>query len=322
MNIDDVFPNTGMSNTGFDNATGNSSGRILNKDGSSNVVKSGISYLKRISLFHTLINMHIIWFLLLAVAGFVVTNMIFAIIYYFIGVEQLGGAPNLSEIDQFFQCFFFSAQTLTTVGYGVLHPQSFATNILSTFQSMFGWMAFAVLTGLIYGRFAKPNAYLIFSKNALISPYKNGNALMFRMAPYKNNNLTEAEVMLNVTFRIYENGKVINKFLPLKAELSKITALSLNWTVVHYIDEQSPLYGMCKEDFEINATEVMVFVKAFDEHFSDTVQQRTSYTFEDIIHGAKFVQMFRQSDDKRSTVLELDKVHDYELIHETAHHKV
>lgn len=314
MNLESLLKNKSLNNTGFDNTTGNSSGRVLNKDGSSNVVKSGIPYFNRISLFHTLINMNIWSFVLLALIGFIVINMFFAAIYFLIGVEQIGVDVTKGAAEQFYECFFFSAQTVTTVGYGVMHPQSLATNALATFESVFGWMAFAVLTGLIYGRFAKPKAYLMFSRNALISPYKDGHALMFRMAPYKNNTLTEAEVLLNITFRIHENDKIVNKFLPLKAELAKISALSLNRTVVHNIDQESPLYGMCKEDYEINATELMVFVKAFDEHFSNTVQQRTSYTWEDIVHDAKFIQMFRQSDDKQSTILELDKIHDYVLV--------
>jgi len=314
MNLESLLKTRSINNTGFDNSTGNSSGRVLNKDGSSNVVKSGIGYFNRISLFHTLINMNIYWFMMLAFAGFILVNTIFACIYYAIGVTQIGLSAGLSATEQFSQSFFFSAQTMTTVGYGVLHPQSMITNMMATFESVFGWMAFAVLTGLIYGRFAKPKAYLLFSRNALIGPYKDGQALMFRMAPYKNNTLTEAEVLLNITFRIHENDKIMNKFLPLKAELSKISALSLNWTVVHYIDEESPLYGMCKEDYEINDTELMVFVKAFDEHFSNTVQQRTSYSADDIIHNAKFVQMFRQSDDKRTTILELDKIHEYTFL--------
>ncbi len=314
MNLEHFIKHKDINNTGFDNTTGHSSGRVLNKDGSSNVVKSGIQYLSRISLFHTLINMNLLTFILLALAAFVVINLFFGTIYYLIGVDQIGIKPGQSSAEQFLECFFFSAQTVTTVGYGIMHPQSIATNALSTFESVFGWMAFAVLTGLIYGRFAKPKAYLLFSDNALIGPYKDGHGLMFRMAPYKNNTLTEAEVLLNITFRIHENDKIVNKFLPLKAELSKISALSLNWTVVHYIDEESPLYGMCKEDYEINETELMVFVKAFDEHFSNTVQQRTSYNADDIIHGAKFAQMFRQSDDKSCTILELDKIHDYHIV--------
>ena len=314
MNLESRLRNSSINNTGFDNSTGNTSGRILNNDGSSNVVKSGISYFKRVSLFHTLINLNIVSFLFLALGGFIVLNILFAFLYFLIGVEHIGIKSGLSTSEQLYDCFFFSAQTITTVGYGILHPQSIATNILATFESVFGWMAFAVLTGLIYGRFAKPKAYLMFSRNAVIGPYKDGQALMFRMAPYKNNTLTEAEVLLNITFRIHENDKIVNKFLPLKVELPKITSLALNWTVVHYIDVDSPLYGMCKEDYEINETELMVFVKAFDEHFSNTVQQRTSYAYSDMIHDAKFTQMFKQSDDKKTTILELDKIHDYILV--------
>lgn len=314
MNLEYLLNNRSVNNTGFDNTTGNTSGRVLNKDGSSNVVKTGISFFKRVSLFHTLINLNIVVFILIALGGFVLTNLFFAWVYYLIGVKDLGISTSLPPSEQFWNCFFFSAQTVTTVGYGGMHPQSFATNVLATFESVFGWMSFAVLTGLIYGRFAKPKAYLLFSKNALIAPYKDGHALMFRMAPYKNNTLTEAEVLLNITFRIYENGKIVNKFLALKTEMGKITSLSLNWTVVHYIDVDSPLYGMCKEDYEINDTELMVFVKAFDEHFSNTVQQRTSYTWEDMVHDAKFDLMFRQNDDKKTTILELDKIDNYTLI--------
>lgn len=314
LNFEDLIHKKSLNNTGFDNTTGNTSGRIFNKDGSSNVIKTGIPYFNRISMFHTLINLPLGYFLLFAMLCFILANILFACIYYLIGVEHIGISADLSKQEQFIDSFFFSAQTITTVGYGGMHPDSIAANSVATFESVFGWMAFAVLTGLIYGRFAKPKAYLRFSKNALIGPYKDGKALMFRMAPYKNNTLTEAEVLINISFRIHEDNKIVNKFLPLQVELNKISSLSLNWTVVHAINQESPLFGMCKEDYEINSTEIMVFVKAFDEHFSNTVQQRTSYNFDDIVHGAKFVQMFRQSDNKKATLLELDKIDDYTLM--------
>jgi inward rectifier potassium channel len=317
MNFEDILHRRSINNTGFDNTTGNMSGRILNKDGSSNVIKAGIPWHRRMSLFHTLINMSWTQFMILALLGFVITNIIFALLYFSFGIEQIGKDSDSNAIHDFMDCFFFSVQTVTTVGYGILHPTSYATNLLAALESLFGWMAFAVLTGLLYGRFSKPTAYLLFSKNAVVAPYKDGQALMFRLAPYKNNTLTEAEVLLNVSFRLHENGKVVNKFFPLPAEISKISALSLNWTVVHPINEHSPFYGMCKEDYSINQTEIMVFIKAFDEHFSNTVQQRTSYTADEILHGAKFKQMFRQSDDRKTTVLELNKLDDTELINES-----
>ena len=312
--LDDFLNKKALNDTGFDTNTGNSSGRIFNKDGSSNVIKTGIPFFSRISLFHTLIELPIGWFLLFALLNFTITNLLFALIYFIHGPESLTIDTSQPLTQQFADCFFFSAQTITTVGYGQIHPTTFFANLLATFESVFGWMAFAVLTGLIYGRFAKPRAYLKFSEHALIAPYKEGKALMFRMAPYKNNTLTEAEVLINIAFRIHEDNKVVNKFLMLPVEISKVSTLSLNWTIVHAINENSPLWGMCKEDYEINATEIMVFIKAFDEHFSNTVQQRTSYSYEDIIHGAKFKPMFRQSDNQKKTVLELDKINDYELI--------
>ena len=314
MTLEDILQRRSINDTGFDNSTGNMSGRILNKDGSSNIMKSGIPWYQRISLFHSLINMRWTSFLLLALLGFFLTNLVFAFIYFGYGIENLGRETSSNSMHEFLDCFFFSVQTVTTVGYGILHPTSVATNILASLESLFGWMAFAVLTGLLYGRFSKPTAYLLFSKHALIAPYKDGKALMFRLAPYKNNTLTEAEVLINVSFRIHENDKVVNKFFPLQVEMSKISSLSLNWTIVHAINEHSPFYGMCKEDYSINQTEVLVFVKAFDEHFSNVVQQRTSYTANEIVHDAKFVQMFRQSDNRKTTVLELDKLNEITML--------
>lgn len=314
MTLEDIFNTGSLNDTGFDNSPENTSGRVLNKDGTSNVIKTGLTYFKRISLFHTLIDLPALQFFALVNFIFIALNIGFASIYFMMPNLSLDIPAHYAGIDKFLQCFFFSTQTITTVGFGHISPVSNLANFVASFEALFGWVAFAVLTGLIYGRFAKPKAFLLFSDNALISPYKDGQALMFRMAPYKNNNLTEAEVIINVSFRIHQNEKIINKFLSLETEISKISSLPLNWTVVHKIDEKSPLYGMCKEDYEINQTEIMVFVKAFDEHFSNVVQQRTSYWFNEIVHGAKFVQMFRQSDSKKATILELDKLNHYNLV--------
>lgn len=312
MNLEDLLKFKPINDTGFDNTTGNTSGRVLNKDGSSNVIKTGLSYFKRISLFHTLIELSTWKFFILVNIVFIILNIGFACIYFLLGKGSIEMPSSNSPLEHFLHCFFFSTQTITTVGYGQVSPITPLANFISSFEALFGWIAFAVLTGLIYGRFAKPKAYLLFSNNALISPYKNGKALMFRMAPYKNNNLTEAEVMINMTFKISQNGKIVNKFFTLTPEISKISSLPLNWTVVHHINETSPLYGMCKEDYEINKIEIMIFVKAYDEHFSNMVQQRTSYTTDEIVHDAKFTQMFSQSDDNQTTILELDKLNDFQ----------
>ncbi|MBL0190035.1 MAG: Inward rectifier potassium channel Irk [Saprospiraceae bacterium] len=298
-----------LNNTGFDSGTSYSSGRVLNKDGSNNVVKSGLSFFEEKSMYHTLINISPRQFILMSLLGFFACNLFFATIYYVIGIEHLGGnATDSSDFQDYLDCFFFSTQTLTTVGYGVLHPISNLSNFVSSIETLFGWMGFAVLTGLLYGRFSRPTAYVKFSENLLITPHKGHHALMFRLAPYKNNSLTDAEVQVNVTIQLEEDGKRVRKYFTLETEYSKIISLALSWTVVHLIDEASPLYGLTFDDFNKGEIEVLVFFKAYDEHFSNTVQTRTSYIFEDFVHNAKFVPMFRQSEDKKSTILELDKI--------------
>lgn len=315
MKFTNRFRYKSIINTGFDSSVNNSSVRIFNKDGSSNIRKSGISIFEKYSLYHTLINTSSLHFVLITLLWYLSCNLFFASIYYWIGIENLGGNSSGSNAFQdYLDCFFFSTQTLTTVGYGVLHPISNATNIISSIETLFGWMAFAVITGLLYGRFSKPIAYVKFSKNILITPHKGSRALMFRLVPYKNNSLTEAEVQINVAIKLEEDGKEVRKYFRLETEYAKITSLILNWTVVHLLNEESPLYGMELVDFEKGEMEVLVYFKAYDEHFSNQVQARTSYGISDFIDHAKFKQMFKQSDDKRFTLLEIDKLNDYDVL--------
>lgn len=312
MKLTDRIKQKSLNNTGFDNSTSNSSGRAITLEGRFNVKRTGIPFFERISIYHSLINMKPSHFLLFVLGIYLFINLIFAIIYYIIGIQYLGGTNvNASCSNAFAECFFFSAQTLTTVGYGVLHPTNIITNVISSFESLFGWMAFAVLTGLLYGRFSRPKAYLKFSENALITPYKEVTALMFRLAPFKNTQLTEAEVTINISYRIEENGKLVTKFFTLKPQVEKINLLSLNWTVVHLIDDSSPLWNMTQDEIIENQTEILIFFKAFDEHFSNTVKQNYSYTAKEIVFNAKFDIMFKRSDDNQYTILELDKINDY-----------
>jgi inward rectifier potassium channel len=167
---------------------------------------------------------------------------------------------------------------------------------------------------LFYGRFSRPQAFLKFSHHALISPYKDGIALMFRMAPYKNNSLSEAEVKLTAAMQIDESGKRMNKFYPLALEISKVNALTLSWTIVHPIDEASPLFNLNQDDMKNSNMEILVFVKAFDEVFSNTVMTRTSYTGNEIIWGGKFKMMYYASADKSKTILDLDMLNEYDKI--------
>ncbi|GAW89887.1 inward rectifier potassium channel Irk [Flavobacterium psychrophilum] len=246
--------------------------------------------------------------------GFIFVNFIFATIYYFIGIEHLNGIIASSEIEKFGQIYFFSAQTFTTVGYGHISPEGFLTSAVASGEALIGLLGFAIATGLFYGRFSRPKAHLKFSENAIIAPFQGGKSLMIRVASYKNTNLTDAEAKLTLAMTVEENGVYVNRFFPLDLEYSTINALTLSWTLVHHITEESPLFEFTKDDFANEKGEVLVFLKAFDEMFSNTVAIRTSYIFKEIVYGAKFLQMFKHSNDNTKTIIHIDKLNLFEEI--------
>jgi inward rectifier potassium channel len=301
-------------NTGFGTNSSNTGGRFVNKDGKANVIKKGVGILNRYSWYHTMLQMKRGKFLLLLLLIYISVNLFFAGIYYLIGIDHLAGVNAGSAWKNFTEVFFFSAQTFTTVGYGRISPTGFAASAVSTFEAFLGLLSFAIATGLFYGRFSRPQAFLKFSDNALVAPYKDGTAFMFRLVPFKNNNLSEVEVKLTMAVSTEENGKLFDKFYNLDLEISKVNALALSWTIVHAITEDSPFYGLSKEDIAAADMEIMVFVKAFDEVFSNNVVSRTSYVSSEIVWGAKFNIMYRPNNDKSKTVIDIDRLNDFNSV--------
>lgn len=299
-------------NTGFGTNANSYGGRFVNKNGTANVEKRGMNFLHRISWYHTMIEMSAWQFMVVIISFYIVINLVFALIYFAIGIEHLDGIPAAdSDWVKFGQAYFFSAQTFTTVGYGHISPIGFFTSLLAAAEALMGLLSFAIATGLFFGRFSKPTAFLKFSHNALISPYGDSSGLMIRMTPFKNTNFTDAEAKMTLGMTVEENGVKVNKFYSLKLELERINALTLSWTLVHPITEESPLYNFTKEDFINTAGEILVFIKTFDDMFSNTVAARTSYTFDEVVYGAKFVPMYERSTDNSKTILDLDKLNSY-----------
>jgi len=301
-------------NTGLGSNSQMYGDRFFRKDGKPNIRKTGIALLERNSWYHTLLQMPRWKFLATIFLTYIVINLFFALIYLSIGVDKLSGMLPGSPAEKFGEAFFFSAQTFTTVGYGRLSPTGFWMSFIASTQALIGLLSFALATGLFYGRFSKPKAYIRFSKNALIAPFKDTIALMVRLVPYKNNSLTEGEAKLTLAMMVEENGVLANRFFTLPLELSKITALNLSWTLVHIIDENSPFYGLSKEDLIVSRAEIIVFMKAFDDYFSNTVVARSSYRAQELVVGAKFIPMFHRDERNGTTVLELDKLNDYSLV--------
>ena len=295
-------------NTGFGTNSSDYGGRFINKDGSPNIEKKGLNILERISWYHTLLQLKMWKFLLLVFSFYMVINLIFATVYYTIGVQHLQGIRANTAMQEFFEAYFFSAQTFTTVGYGRISPNGFLTSTVAAFEALVGLLSFAIATGLFYGRFSKPKAYLLFSNNAILAPFQNGLAIMLRVAPFKNNSLLDAEVNISAGIIIEENGIQKNTFYTLDLEYKKINSLTLSWTIVHPITENSPFYNFTADDFKNAKGELLVFVKAFDDMFSNTVASRTSYTLQELVIGAKFIPMYHRNIKKDKTILELNKI--------------
>ncbi|HNP49050.1 MAG TPA: ion channel [Bacteroidia bacterium] len=309
MAIKKIFKQDEFRELGFGNKVVESNQRLMNKDGSSNVRRTGLPFFKSMSIYQTLITMPWWKFNLIVFFFYITVNLFFALIYYFVDPSHLNGMVYENEMQKFSEVFFFSAQSLTTVGYGRLNPTGYFDSTLASIESLIGLLGFALATGLLYGRFSRPVAKILFSHNILVSPYKGISALMFRVANRTKSELVDIQANVVLSYVINDNERPVRKFSNLKLELTKVTLLSTSWTIVHPIDEESPLYGWKEEDFRKNDLEVLALLQAYEETFAQTVHTRTSYTNEELIYGAKF-QSIMQAGPKGSVIVTLDKIDD------------
>jgi len=280
--------------------------RIINKDGSFNIKRTGGGF-SSVNGFHYLINITWPKFLLIVFGGFVFINVFFALLYELAGIENLSNAVAGNELQSFLNTFFFSVQTFATVGYGGIHPIGIFSNIIASLESMTGILSFALATGLLYGRFSKPSAKIIFSDKAIITAFKEGKALMFRIANSRPNILMEMEANAMITFLDKINEQFTRQYYPLKLEIKFINFFPLPWTIVHPIDEDSPLYGKTENDFKELEAELLIMIKGFDDSFSQHVITRSSYKFDEILWDVKFVRAY-STDETGETIVHLEKV--------------
>ena len=288
--------------------------RLLNRDGSFNVRRKGLPFLRWFSGYHFLISMSWWKFNSILLAGYVIINAIFGTIYFAIGTDGLMGINGPTTADRLLQCIFFSTQTFTTVGFGRVAPVGTASNIAASFESLMGLLSFAFATGLLYGRFSRPVAKIIYSKNAVVAPYEKITGFMFRIANQRINQLIEVEA--NVTMSRLEtaaDGRRSRRFYVLDLERKQVNFFHLSWTVVHPIEETSPLFGVTKEQLDESDAEFLILIKAFDDTFSQNVHSRSSYKSKEVMFGHKFKGIIRIAQDG-ITEIDLDKINDYEKV--------
>lgn len=284
--------------------------RAINRDGTFNVRRTGLRWRDN-NLYLQLIDISWPRFLFFVVAAFALINLLFALIYIGLGMEHLVGSE--PEMSAFQNAFFFSVHTLTTVGYGHVYPQGAWANAIAALEASVGLLIFAVAAGLLYGRFSRPSARILFSGNALIAPYQDGTSLQFRITNARSNVLMDLEARVLLMTVANVDGQLKRSYFDLPLERRKIYFFPLTWTVVHPIDSESPLYGKTREDLASVAAEMLILVEAFDDTFSQVVHARYSYRHDEIRWGAKFQPAFHVDSDG-DLVLDLDRINEHRLM--------
>src|SRR5580658_4179560 len=260
-------------------------------------------------LYHTLLIVPWSGFLALLATGYVVFNLVFAALYLLQPGAIADAAPG-----SFADAFFFSVQTMATIGYGDMHPQTLYANLLVTVEVLLAMMALALATGLIFARFSLPTARIMFSRVAVIAPYNGRPTLMFRAANQRKNRILEAQVSLSILREeVTAEGLSMRRFHDLPLTRSRTPMFALTWTVMHVIDETSPLWGATPEALREEQAELVVTILGLDETVAQQIHARHSYLAEDVAWNRRFVDILGRLEDG-TRVVDYRRFHDVEDI--------
>jgi inward rectifier potassium channel len=271
--------------------------RLLNRDGTFNVFRRGLSFFGGLDAFHALLTMSWRRFFAISFAAYLSVNALFAFLFALCGPQALLGVPEAAFPARLPGAFFFSVETFTTVGYGNIAPQTLAADVLVTIDAFVGLLATALVTGLLFARFSRPVAAIGFSSHSIVAPYRGGVALMFRLINLRRSELSNLEARVVLALTEERLGVRARRFSNLALERNQVAFFPLAWTVVHPIDRESPLWGLGPQELVAREAELLVLVTAIDDAQSQTTQARTSYTADEIVWGARFADMFEPRDD-------------------------
>lgn len=280
--------------------------RVINKDGQFNVRRTGLTW-RDIHPYLFLINTRGFAFIGIVVAFYIAVNAAFAGIYMAVGIDNVKGTEAPTTGLRYLNAFFFSAHTLSTVGYGNMYPSGPAANTVAAIEALFGLMLFAIITGLLFGRFSRPSARIGFSDRMIVAPYQDGTSLQFRVVNRRRNKLINLQARVLLMAVDLKGDRLQRSFVPLELERSELLFLALTWSIVHPIDESSPLYGKTAADLERLQAEILIMISGFDDSFSQTVHTLYSYRYDEIIWGAKFAPAF-EIGDNGELIIEVDRV--------------
>lgn len=236
---------------------------------------------------------------------YLTVNLLFSVVYYL-------GQPCIYGANSFLDAFFFSVETFATVGYGHFYPENLYGHIVSTLEIMVGLFGMAVITGLIFIRFSRPMARIVFSRNLVISPFDGTPALMMRVANLRQHAMVEAEFRMVVVLNqpVKEGGR-FRRFYPLTLQFERLIAFPVALTIRHIIDQESPLNGMTAADLERCDARVFASIVCIDSVIPAPVQMQQDYVWTDILFGKRFVEIYSDLDQNRMSV-DYGRLHDVE----------
>ncbi|HEX4947284.1 MAG TPA: ion channel [Blastocatellia bacterium] len=287
--------------------------RFVNRDGSFNVRRTGLAFWPSLSPYHLLLTVSWGKFLSLMTLYFILINGAFALAYLACGEGALSG-PAEDPHNRFWQAFFFSVHTFATIGYGNIAPIGMAANLIVVFESLSGLLATAIITGLIFARFSRPTARIVFSNQAVIAPYKDTTAFMFRITNARKTQLIMVEAKVNLSLYEGGNGPTNRRFHQLKLERSRVDVFPLSWTIVHPIDEDSPLYGYTPERLKQADAEFVILLTAIDETSEQMVHTRSSYKCGELEWNAKFSNIYEPIAENEPITIDVGRLHDIEKV--------
>lgn len=290
---------------GLGNKLGKSGDRLIQQDGSFNIIRKGnIGW----SSYQTLTGMSNGAFVLASFLFFVTINALFALLFLYVGIDQLNGVPRGGgKFNEFLYAFFLSVQTFTTVGYGVISPDGVSANLIASFCALTGLVSFALVTGLFFARFSRPRSYLAFSEIAILTPFQEGMSLQCRIVNQRSHKIIDLQAQMTMTWIEEKNGVVQRRYSGLELERDKVFLFPLNWTLVHPINKQSPLHGKTLEEIKDMHAEFLVIVSCHDESYNQKIHANSSYVYKEIKENVKFEMMY-SSENGKTTELYLDKL--------------
>jgi inward rectifier potassium channel len=284
--------------------------RLVNDDGSFNIIKRGHG---RLNGYERLAAMPWYKFFIILMLFYILGNSIFALLYMWVGIDQLSGVNFGDFWYEFYQCFFFSVQTFTTLGYGNIGPVGFEANVVAAVNAFVGLLAFALATGMFFARFSKARSYIKFSNNIILTPFaKKFKSIQIRIINSSRSKMTDMQARLLFTWLEKDGDKLRRKFHRLDLFIDSIYLFPLNWTIVHVIDEDSPFHGKTMDWINERNGELIVIVKGFDDTYSQFVTDYRGYDLRQLKEGVKFAGMYDVKDEE--TIVDIHKLDNLENI--------